>query len=92
MAKFRVARFWFDVEAASPEDAAERVRELPHTAGWVAPDPSDRYRDHSDRVLAEAVWLLDEWSLVGCDPTGDHLADRSREIGALLRKRMVDTE
>ena len=88
MEKYRVACFWFEVEASSADDAAERVRDLPPTASWIRPDPSERYDRESDPVLAEAVWLLDEWATVATDPTGD-LVDNSRAVAAQLRDRLT---
>ena len=87
MAKYRVARFWFDVDADSPDEAAQIANELPPSTGWIAPDPSTKYEPASDPLLEEARWLLEEWATSGNDPVGG-LAQRSRETAIRLRDRL----
>lgn len=88
MVKYRVAQFWFGVEASSPEEATERARDLAPTAGWVRPDPAEHYDRAADPVLAEAAFLLDEWATVANDPVGN-LADDSRAVAVRLRERLT---
>lgn len=88
MALYRVAKFWFEVEASSSDEAATVAEGLVPSAEWVAPDPSKRYAASVDPLLEEARWLLSEWAIIGSDP--GHLTEASQAISTALGQRLME--
>jgi hypothetical protein len=63
MRKFRVALYFLGIQAETPAEAIEAATRSEPDHSWAAP-PAKRGPKVGDPLMAEAYWLLQEWSVL----------------------------
>jgi hypothetical protein len=88
MPPHRVALYFMNVEADSPEDAIASAQESAPDHAWAAPRPRVT-GDLTDSLVGATCWLLEEWAIrSGRD---EDLGEQSKIVAAALRDRFAPT-